>query len=250
MSDANSENEKTTKAVLYLWKIIANLSAGSIIALLFSFLIGYQYERKYLLGIGAQWAFDLLSFNEIILKSFPVLVPLLIGFIIALNCLYNFENGSRIVRKGELWISGIGILLYIISLIVNHYEPDRHQAISYLLRSLSISTLALAAGFVIVEFIGDFRDQELKIDHNTLNTLLYFSTTILFVIPTISSINAKYDLELYKENLVKTCILSDNCAEDWYVVRPIGDKFLVLNFEKSGQKNFRLVSTSDVMIKS
>ena len=92
----SNNNEKTTEAVTYIWKLIVNLSAGSVITLLVSFVVGYKYEKGYLSGVGAKWAVDLLSFNEVVLGSFSVLIPMLIGFIISLNYLYNVENGTKI----------------------------------------------------------------------------------------------------------------------------------------------------------
>lgn len=248
MSDDNSEHENTTKAVVYIWRVIANLSAGSIIALLFSFFVGYQYEQKYLSRLGAQWAFDLLSFNEIVLESFPILLPLLIGIFIALNYLYNYENGLRTVIRRERWIVGIAIILYVIGLTLDHFYPEKHLFVSLLL-NVSMYVIAFASGFVIVEIIGDFRDKELKIDDYIFRTLIHFLTTIFLVVPSISAVNAEYDLTHYKEKLVKTCILNESCKEHWYIVRPINDKFLVLSFGKDRQKNFRLVPISDVIIK-
>ena len=71
----------------------------------------------------------------------------------------------------------------------------------------------------------------------------------IFIVPNIFYITAQYDLKLYDENLVKTCILSEDCKEYWYIVRPIDSNFLVFNLEENGQKSFRLVSISDVVVK-
>lgn len=246
----SNDNGKTTEAVSYIWKLIANLSAGSVVALLLSFLIGYKYEKSYLSGIGARWAFELLSFNEIILGSFSVITPLLIGFIISLNYLYNFGDGVRIVRKTEQWASGVGLFLYLITIIQGYVFPDEYQKIASALRALSIYSFSFSVGFLIAEILGRFRDQELKINHTTFNILIYLSMTVFFIIPSISQITAQDDLKLYNEQLVKTCILSEGCAEYWYVVRPISNNFLVFNVGKNGQKAFRLVSVSDVVVKS
>lgn len=248
MSDSNKEHNRTTESVLYIWRIVANLSAGSVIALLLSFSIGYKYEKSYLSGIGAAWAIELLSFNEIILGSLTVLAPLLIGFFISMNYLYNYENGRRIIRKIEVWSSGLGILLYLITVIQGHFLPDDYQKVAYILRNLSIFALAFSVGFLVVEILASFRDQESRVDHYTFNTLVYLFFTIFFVIPSISRITAQNDLKLYNENLVKTCILSEGCSEYWYIIRPISDNFLILNIEQEDQKNFRLVSTSDVKV--
>lgn len=248
MPNANN-NEKTTEAVSYIWKLIANLSAGSVITLLLSFVIGYKYEKSYLSGIGARWAFELLSFNEIILGSFSVLTPLLIGFIISLNYLYNFENGVRIVGKAEKWASGIGLFLYLLTVIQSYFIPDEYQKLASALRHFSIYSFSFSVGFLIAEILVRFRDLELKINHPTFNTLVYLSITVFFIIPNLFYITAHDDIKLYDEKLVKTCILSEGCAEYWYIVRPINVNFLVFNVGKNGQKAFRLVSVSDVVVK-
>lgn len=245
----SNDNGKTTEAVSYIWKLIANLSAGSVIALVLSFIIGYKYEKSYLSGIGARWAFELLSFNEIMLGSFSILIPLLIGFIISLNYLYNFENGVTIVGKSEKWISGIGLFLYLLTVIQGNFIPDEYQKLASALRYFSIYFFSLSVGFLIAEILIRFRDQELKINHSTFNILVYLSITIFFIVPNIFYITAQYDLKLYDENLVKTCILSEDCKEYWYIVRPIDSNFLVFNLEENGQKSFRLVSISDVVVK-
>lgn len=245
----SNNNEKTTEAVSYIWKLIANLSAGSVIALLLSFFIGYKYEKSYLSGIGARWAFELLSFNEIILGSFSVLIPILIGFIISLNYLYNFENGVSIIRKTENWVSGIGLFLYLLTVIQGYFIPDEYQKLASALRYFSIYSFSFSVGFLIAEILVRFRDQELKINHSTFNALVYLSITVFFIIPNIFHITAQDDLRLYDEKLVKTCILSEDCAEYWYIVRPINNNFLVFNVGKNEQKSFRLVSVSDVVVK-
>lgn len=245
----SNNNEKTTEAVSYVWKLIANLSAGSVIALLLSFIIGYKYEKSYLSGIGARWAFELLSFNEIMLGSFSILIPLLIGFILSLNYLYNFENGIKIVGKFERWISGIGLCLYSLTAIQGYFIPDEYQKLASTFRYMSILLLSLSVGFLIAEILIRFRDQELKINHSTFNILVYSLATIFFIIPNILYTTAQYDLEFYDKNLVKTCILSESCTEYWYIVKPINDNFLVFNVGKDDQKAFRLVSISDVVVK-
>lgn len=249
MSNSNDDYEKTTEAVLYIWRVISNLSAGSVIALLLSFFIGYRYEKEYLSGIGADWAFELLSVNEIVLGSLSILTPVSIGFFISLNYLYNFENGLKIVRTVDLWSTGIGFFLYLASIIVNYYFSADYQDYAYLLRHLSIFSMAIGVGSIVVEIVGSFRDQELRINDYIFRTLFSLLITLTIVMPAISSTNAQKDLEFYNEKLVKTCILSEDCTEYWYIVRSISDKFLILKVEKNGQKFFRLVSISDVMIK-
>lgn len=248
MSTSNGDHEKTTEAVLYIWRVISNLSAGSVVALLLSFFIGYRYEKGYLSGIGANWAFDLLSFNEIVLGSLSILAPVLIGFFISLNYLYNFENGLKIVRVVDSWSTGIGFFLYLVSFIVSYYFSADYQVYAYLLRYLSVFSMALGVGSIVVEILGSFRDQELRVNDYIFRTLVSLFITLAIVIPAISTANAQKDLELYDEKLVKTCILSESCTENWYIVRSISDKFLVLRVEQNRQKVFRLVSISDVMI--
>ncbi len=245
----SNNNEKTTEAVTYIWKLIVNLSAGSVITLLVSFVVGYKYEKGYLSGVGAKWAVDLLSFNEVVLGSFSVLIPMLIGFIISLNYLYNVENGTKIVVKAEKWTSIIGFLLFTITIILGYFYPNEYQKTASALRAFSIYSLSVSVGFLIAEILERFRDQEFRVNNNTFNVLIYLYMTVFLIIPTISQIAAQDDLKFYDEKLVKTCILSEDCAEYWYIVRPINSNFLVFNVEKNRQKSFRLVAVSDVVIK-
>ena len=161
----------------------------------------------------------------------------------------NLGWAPKIVVKAEKWTSIIGFLLFTITIILGYFYPNEYQKTASALRAFSIYSLSVSVGFLIAEILERFRDQEFRVNNNTFNVLIYLYMTVFLIIPTISQIAAQDDLKFYDEKLVKTCILSEGCAEYWYIVRPINSNFLVFNVEKNRQKSFRLVAVSDVVIK-
>lgn len=244
---AATSNTSVTKGISSIAELLGKL-AGLLVGLsALAYFVGYRIESYYFSEAGASWALGLLSPSELIQDGQGVIFAVGISFFVSVMGLMDRETTSEKLRRKDLWLSLIAIVLLIAAYATSKYWG--YHKLDYSLSVVAGLVSALAAGFTIGELVARLDESGHKWEGYHVKLILFFYFSALATAPYYIGTNkAKLDLEP-GATWLPVAIIPGEANETWRVMRTVGDKYLLVNLsEDPGLRKFRLAEVSSGVV--
>lgn len=245
-----SNSDATKKSVSNIAELLGRL-AGALIGLsAIAYFVGYRIESHYLSEAGASWALGLLSPSELIQEGQGVIVAITIFAVSSVMALMNDETTADRLRRKDLILTAIAVMLIIASVITSKYLGNR--SLDYGLALVAGLVWASAAGFTVGELIARLNASNHSWEGYHVNLLFFAYISALATAPYFIGANrAKLDFDPSTTSLPLATV-GGTTQEEWRVVRTIGENYLLVALsEDPTRRKFRIEEiTSGVVVNS
>lgn len=185
-----------------------------------------------------------LSPAEFIREGHVVMFAVGITFYLSVLHLFEADGSAEKLKRKDVWLSGIAILLLFAAFISNKYFDN--IKLNYQLSVLAGVLMAAAAGFTVGELVGRFGEAEIKKwgEYHLLLLLFFYSSAIAMAPYYIGVNQAKSDLDPNVSTFPSVSVSGEENRQ-WRLMRTVGENYLLVTLtDKKSQREFRVVPVS------
>src|SRR6185312_3183367 len=229
---------KAAAAVLGLLPQLAGLIVGLTAV---AYVVGWRETTAFYNGLGAPWVTNLLVASQVIRSSIWIVSGIGFFFVVSIYMLSQGAASAKSLRLWSLIFMGIAIALYI----AFQFTPP---AISGLLAAGTSICWSWSTGLALGELVASLAANQVQW-HAYHVSILYFVviTGLIFVSDTLGRIHAQTVVETQGKDLALVTIGGPAANAGWHLISPVGDKLLLVQFDKSSSKHvFVLASPSNI----
>jgi hypothetical protein len=239
-----SDRSSTISAFTAVMVVVAQLGGVLIGIGAVAYLIGHNYLSAYFGAAKTPWALAYFTSDKIVREGVGIASVVAIAFFWSFIELMNGSLSSKSLEKFSKWLALIA-LVPLVAAIAGPYIYLSAK-VSSLLSIIAGISFAASAGTTLGELVARLKDSnsEWKGHHLTLILFIY-----LFAVSQAPSVTgrAKAEIDMSVDGSSLPYISKEGeTAGEWRMVRPLGDRFLIVALEKEASaRRFKLVSVDE-----
>ncbi|MEQ4902594.1 hypothetical protein [Enterobacter hormaechei] len=228
-------------------------AAGSVLGLLpqitglavgftgLAYIIGWKESSAYYRELGAPWASSMLTSVQIMQTSISLITIIFAIAFCSFVALLENKAGMKGLRRWSIFFLVLASITYCSSFIF-----DKHVS-SNLLVGITGFFWAIATGTTVGELIACLALRELKWSGYEVYLLYFILAFGIFYAPILTGESrAKIDAD-FTSNRLPTVRLNENKINEWKLLGPCGDNFLLItqSTDKKGRL-FKVVAAESI----
>lgn len=241
----HDDRSSTVAALATITVVIAQLGGVVLGVGAIAYLIGHNYLSAYFGVAEAPWALTFFTSDQVAREGIRITSLVAVAFLLSLIGLMNGTSSSRSLEKWAKWLAFIGFVP--LAAAISGYFFDLSAKVSFLLSTIAGISFATSAGATLGEIVGRLKDSSSEWKGHHLTLILFVYLFAVVQAPSVSGqARAETDMSVNESSLPYISKEGEKAGE-WRLVRPLGDKFLIVALKKEGlPRIFKLVSVGEL----